>query len=186
MPISSNISFEKIEKTEFEPIPAGLYQVQITDISEKLKAPWGSPQGSDATEMYLTFEFTIIGEKAKGRKLWKDVRPVTPIPPDGGFKASWLYRIASATIGHWITQEEGLNWDVFKTNALIGRQVNIVVNQTPPKDGKSYNNITDVLPVDSQLEPLIVDNVVSEGEVPVDPLTIGSAFVEPDVTDVPF
>lgn len=168
MPISHNIRFERIEKKEFEPIAASVYQTQITEIKEKMKAPWGSPQGSEPTELYLTFEFAVMEGKFKGRKLWKDVRPVSPIPPSGGFKPSWLYRIASAALGHWITLEEGLDFGPAETNALIGRQLRIVVNQTPPKDGKSYNNITDVLPIENELEPLIADNIQTEGNVPIE------------------
>lgn len=183
MPISTNVKFEKMEKKEFEAIPASVYQVQITDIKEKLKAPWNSPQGSEPTEMYLTFEFAIMDGKHKGRKLWKDVRPVTPIPPSGGFKPSWLYRIASAAVGHWIALDEGVNWDIVETNALIGRQIRIVVNQTPPKDGKSYNNITDVLPVENELEPLVADNIQTEGIIMHDETHENN---EVNVDDIPF
>lgn len=183
MPISQAVKFEKMEKKEFEPIPASVYQVQITEIKEKLKAPWGSPQGTEATELYLTFEFAVMDGKFKGRKLWKDVRPVAPTPPSSGLKPSWLYRIASATIGHWLDTAEGINFGPQETNALIGRQLRIVVNQTPPKDGKSYNNITDVLPVEKELEPLIADNIQSEGETPID---TGVGENDIDVSNIPF
>lgn len=167
MPISNNVKFEKMEKKEYEAIPASVYQVQIMDIKEKMKVPWGSPQGTETTELYLSFEFGILEGKYKGRKLWKDAKPVIPVPPSGGYKASWLYKIISAAVGHWLSQDEGINFGPEETNALIGRQVRLVVNQTPPKDGKSYNNITDILPVEKDLEPLVADNNQSEGEMPV-------------------
>ncbi len=178
MPISNNVKFEKMEKKEFEAIPPSVYQAQIIDIKEKLKSPWGSPQGSETTELYLTFEFGIMDSKYKGRKLWKDVRPVNPVPPGSGYKPAWLYKIASAAIGHWVTLEEGINWGVADTNALIGRQIRLVVNQTPPKDGKSYNNITEILPIENELEPLIADNIQTEGYVPIEN--------EVDGSDIPF
>jgi hypothetical protein len=138
MPIG-NMTFEKVEKKEFEPIPANTYQVQISDLKEKWKAPWGTPKDSEPTEPYITFEFTILNEgDYKGRKLWKDVRPVSPIPSeDAAFKPSWLYRIVSAVIGHPISYAEGVNWGVEETNGLIGQQLCLIVNQTPPKKRES-------------------------------------------------
>src|SRR5258708_24872389 len=104
MPISTNIIFEKIEKKEFPPIPADVYQAQISDIKEKWKVPFGAPKDDEPTELYLTFEFVILNENAKGKKLFKDVRPVTPIPSkDGSFKPSWLYKLVSAVTGHPLT-----------------------------------------------------------------------------------
>jgi len=93
MPISNNLTLQKVERKEFEPLPANIHQVQISDIREKLKTPWGKPE-SEEKELYLTFEFTILNEKFQGRKLWKDVRPVAPIPSEGGsFKPSWMWRV---------------------------------------------------------------------------------------------
>lgn len=166
MPISQNVKFEKIEKKEFEPIPANVYPVQVMDIKEKMKAPWGSPAGSPETELNLTFEFGVLEGKYKGRKLWKDVRPVTPVPPDSGMKSSWLYRIVSAVYGHYLTLNEGIDFGPNELNSLIGRQLRIIVNQTPPNaKGKSYNNITEVLTIEGELEPLTADNVQTEGIV---------------------
>ena len=181
MPISSTVKFEKMEKKVFEPIPANVYSVQVMDIKEKMKAPWGSPAGSAETELNLTFEFGVLEGKYKGRKLWKDVRPVTPIPPESGMKASWLYRITSAIYGHHLTLNEGIDFGPTEMNALIGRQLRIIVNQTPPNaKGNSYNNITEVLAIEGELEPLIADNVQTEGNVPIE--TEG----EINPADIPF
>src|SRR5205807_212404 len=102
--------------------------------------------------------------------LWKDVRPVSPTPSEGGsFKPSWMYKIASAIAGHPLSFAEGINWGPGETNALIGRQLRLIVNQTPKNaQGKAYNNITDVLPVEKDLEPLLADNVQTEGDHPIE------------------
>ena len=169
MPISSNLRFERIEKKEYEPIPANVYQVQVGDIKEKYKTPWGKPDAEEK-ELYLTFEFIILDEAFRGRKLWKDIRPVSPTPSEGGsFKPSWLYKVASAVIGHPLSYAEGVNWAAEETNALIGRQLRLIVNLTPKNaQGRSYNNITEVLPVDKEIEPLLADNVQSEGHLPIE------------------
>jgi hypothetical protein len=50
-------------------------------------------------------------------------------------------------------------------NALIGRQLRLMVNQNPKGD-KIYNNITDVLPVEKDMEPILADNMPSESVKP--------------------
>jgi len=188
MPVSTSVQFQKVEKKEYEPIKANIYQVQISDIREKYKAPWGSPQGSEQTELYLTFEFLILNQgEYFGRKLWKDVRPVAPVPSeDAKFKPSWLWRIISAVIGHPLSFSEGVNWGVQDTNNLIGRQLRLIVNQTPKNaQGKSYNNITDVLPIEAEIDPLLADNRVSEGfeAMPTEEEPLPD---EPDIDSIPF
>jgi hypothetical protein len=164
MPISQTIQLQKIEKKEYPVLPAGVYQAQIADIREKLKTPWGQPESAEK-ELYLTFQFTIISGKYKGQNLFKDVRPVAPTPSEGNsFKPSWMWRIVSAVMGHPFSFAEGVDFRSDQVNGLIGRQLRLIVNQTPPKDGKSYNNITEVLPVEEEMEGL-ADNVDSEGYV---------------------
>jgi len=156
------------ERKEFDALPANLYQVQIGDITQKLKRPWGSPQDSEASEEYLTFEFIILNEgDFRGRKLWKDVRPVPPTPSEGnGFKPSWMWRIVSAVFAKPFTYQEGVSFSSNDINALIGRQLRLMVNQNP-KGEKIYNNITDVLSVEKDMEPLLADNVPSEAIKPL-------------------
>ena len=178
MPITNNIIFERIEKKEFEPIPADVYQAQIVDIRDNKKVPYGAPKDAPKTEQYLTFEFTILSSNAKGRKLFKDVRPVTPVPSDGSFKPSWMYKLASAVAGHPLTYEEGTQFGLEQVNSMIGRQLRLIVNQTPKNaQGKSYNNITEVLSIQGEMEPLQADNVRTEG---IQPLT------QEEVESIPF
>lgn len=169
MPVSNNLKLNIPERKEFAPLPANIYQVQISDITEKLKRKWGAPQDSEPTEEYLTFEFVILNEgEYKGRKLWKDVRPVPPTPSEGNsFKPSWMWRIVSAIEGHPLTFEQGAAFGPEQINGLIGRQLRLIVNQTPKNaQGKSYNNITEVLPVEGEMTPLLADNEQSEGIKP--------------------
>jgi len=186
MPVSNNLKLTVPEKKEFAPLPANIYQVQISDITEKLKRKWGAPQDSEPTEEYLTFEFVILNEgEYRGRKLWKDVRPVPPTPSEGsGFKPSWMWRIVSAVEGHPLTFEQGVAFGPEQVNALIGRQLRLIVNQTPKNaQGKAYNNITDVLPVEAEMEPLLADNLQSEG-IETEELPVIQQEVNPD--DLPF
>lgn len=165
MPVSNNVKFEVPEKKVYEALPANVYQVQITDISDSLKAPYGKPRDipDEEKEIFLTFEFTILDEgEYRGRKLWKDMRPVPPTPPEGTFKASWMHRLVSAVQGMPVTLANGVNWGAEETNGLIGQQLRIVVTRTDKGD-KVYNNITEVLPVEKSLDPVEASN---ETEVP--------------------
>jgi hypothetical protein len=163
MPVSQNLKLTMPEKKEFDALPANLYQVQIEDITQTMKRPYKAPQDAEATEEYLTFEFVVLNEgEYRGRKLWKDVRPVPPTPSEGGgFKPSWMWRIVSAVYAKPFTFQEGVNFGPDDVNSLIGRQLRLMVNQNP-KGEKVYNNITDVLGIEKELEPVLADNVPSE------------------------
>lgn len=161
MPISLNTKFEIPERKTFDAMPADMYQVQITDITEKLMPPYGKPFDipDEEKEIFLNYEFTILDDgEYRGRKLWKTVRPVPPTPPeDAKFKPSWMWKIVSAVNGEAMSYANGINWGAEETNALIGKQLRLTVTKTD-KGEKSYNNITEVLPVKIQLEPIEANN----------------------------
>lgn len=92
------------------------------------------------------------------------MRPVTPTPPEGGgFKPSWMYRIVSAVLGHPIAFTDAVNWDAGETNGIIGEQLRIVVTRTE-KGEKTYNNITEVLPIEKALDPVEASNESETGQ----------------------
>lgn len=158
------------ERKEYEAIPANLYQVQVTDITEKLKAPYGKPFDipDEEKEPFITFELTILNEgEYRGRKLWKDMRPVPPTPPEK-YKPSWMYRIVSAILGYSVLYEDALNWDMERTNAFIGEQLRVIVTKTE-KGEKTYNNITEVLSVEDNLPPIEANNEPDSSESKTEP-----------------
>lgn len=161
MPVSPSTKFEIPERKIYDAIPGDVYQVQVTDISEKLMPPYGKPFDipDEEKETFINFEFTILDEgEYRGRKLWKAIRPVPPTPPeDSKFKPSWMYRFVSAINGMPMTYANGINWSADETNALIGKQLRVTVTKTD-KGEKSYNNITEVLPAKIQLEPIEANN----------------------------
>jgi hypothetical protein len=145
-------------KKSFPPIKAGLYTVQVWDIKEILKTPYypagvAVPADAEKNVPFYTFEFVILNDgEFRGRRLWKDVKPVAPIPPLGGRRSAKMWEIVSAIEGHPFTYEEGKNYGKDAVNALIGRQLNVFVLQKPPKpNGKVYNDINAFTPCDSPL-----------------------------------
>lgn len=173
MPVSPNVKFETPERKVYDAIPGDVYQVQITDITEKLMPPYGKPFDipDEEKETFVNFEFTILDEgEYRGRKQWKAVRPVPPTPPeDTKFKPSWMYRIVSAVNGMPMTYAGGIDWNADSTNSMIGKQLRVTVTKTD-KGEKSYNNITEVLPAKVQLSPIEANN-----EQPAEPKTSAPA-----------
>lgn len=161
MPVSQSTKFEIPERKIYDAIPGDVYQVQVTDIAEKLMPPYGKPFDipDEEKETFINFEFTILDEgEYRGRKLWKAIRPVPPTPPeDSKFKPSWMYRFVSAINGMPMTYANGVDWGAEQTNDLIGKQLRVTVTKTD-KGEKSYNNITEVLPAKVQLEPIEANN----------------------------
>lgn len=160
MPVSSTTKFIMPERKDYDALPADMYQVQITDISEKLMPPFGKPFDipDEEKETFINFEFTILDEgEHRGRKLWKAVRPVPPTPPESNkFKPSWMYRIVSAVSGG-MTYSSGIDWGAEETNAMIGKQLRVTVTRTE-KGEKAYNNITEVLSAKTSLPPIEANN----------------------------
>jgi len=124
----------------FEPVPMDRYQVWIRDVNlVKQFSPW---KGEEVE--VLNYQFEILddkpmpakeGEKAEstqGRFLWKRCSP--SLNPK-----SWLNKLVNGVIGRDLTKEEAENFD---PESLVGKQVMVMVEQTPGKDGTTiFNNI---------------------------------------------
>lgn len=136
------------EKKEFSLIPEGVYQVQLHDITEKQKPDFKNPS---VLKNFLTFTFIILNEgDIRGRRLWLDVSAITPFPPSEGRKESWIHKVVSAIEKHSISQDEAEAFNQEKFNALIGKQLQVVVKHSPPKaSGKIYANVESVLAASS-------------------------------------
>src|SRR5207247_3318646 len=104
------------------------YQVEISDITDKIKKGY---KGED--EQGLDFQFTILDEPHRGRRLWKWIRPV--VVPSLSMP-SWLYVILEKTYNQPTAQEAAENPDLVDLHGLIGKQLRVVVNQKHGSDGK--------------------------------------------------
>lgn len=186
MPVSQTTKFEIPERKNYEAMPGDVYQVQITDITEKLMPPYGKPFDipDEEKEIFLNFEFTILDEgEYRGRKLWKTVRPVPPTPPeDSKFKPSWMFRLVSAVFDKPMTYATAVDWGVEETNNLIGKQLRLTVTKTE-KGEKSYNNITEVLPVKTQLEPIEDNSRQEENRSSTGQIEGNTGNVAPDIAE---
>ena len=120
----------------YDPIPADKYTVQIYDIESVTQ--FNSFKGED-TEM-LKYQFVVLDEKdipdseegTRGRYLWSRVNPVLS-------GKSNLMKLVKAVYGRDLTREEMQEFD---PEAIVGRQIDVMVEQNPSKDNTTiYNNI---------------------------------------------
>ena len=123
---------------DFDPIPMDKYTVQIADVNYKTQR--NNFKGIE--EERLNFQFIVLDDKpvsgdegapsTRGRYLWHAVTPSLG-------QKSWLLKIAKAVYGRDLTKEEMLGFD---PESIIGKQVDVVVEQNTGKDGVTvYNNI---------------------------------------------
>ena len=124
---------------DYDPIPMDKYTVQIADVNFKVQRnPFKGVE-----EERLNFQFIILDDKpvsdedgaesVRGRYLWHAVTPALS-------SKSWLLKLAKAVYGRDLTKEE---MESFDPESLIGKQVDVVVEQNTGKDGITvYSNIT--------------------------------------------
>jgi hypothetical protein len=122
----------------------GQYTLQILDVNPEMS----SYQGVD--KPVLNYKFAILddvkdedGQDARGRFLWKRCS-------ESMNSKSWLYKLASSTLGKDLTDEEAASFDA---ESLIGKQVSAFVEQKTKQDNTGkYNNILKFSKVKKQLE----------------------------------
>lgn len=133
---------------DFSPIPTGLYGVQIADVN--IKSRFNRFKGVE--EDCLNYHFTILsngvcedGTEIRGRFLWHVMSPSLNTK-------SWLFKLATAVAGRALTKEE---METFDPESLIGKQVNVMLEQAPNKDNTAvFNNI---ISYSKTLKPLKAD-----------------------------
>lgn len=157
---------------DFEPLPNDKYTAQITDVS--LVTQVNNFKGIE--EDLLNYQFTILdekqtadGESTRGRLVWQRVSMSLSA-------RSKLGKLATAVVGRELTKEEKESFD---PEALIGKQVDIMVVQNPDKNDSSiiYNNVISVNKVLKKLKT--VDAI--EKPAPIVKKTV--AAVAPDTED---
>lgn len=168
----------------YEPLPMDKYTVQIVDVNLKRQAKFHSTEEEDV----LDYEFAVLDDKkmadgssTRGRKLWRKCRLAIN-------EKSWLGKLAKAVIGRDLTPSEV---DAFDAESIIGKQVDVMVDQSPSKDGtRVFNNIITFSKNGEPMEPIADDKGVEvvakvTQSVSVAPAKTPVALApEPESTDV--
>lgn len=147
MPLDERFSMPKQEMKSFDPLPAGVYQVELVDIEMKDGTDF---EGNPAQNLSFTFVVIEDGEYY-GRKLWANAARKFV----NGTKQSNLYKIISGITGKQFSKEECVASDEWMTfiylNDLLGKQNLLAVSQKEKTTGGKKNVIDSILPVKSEL-----------------------------------
>lgn len=169
--LSENFKLETPAKKTWSLIPEDMYQVEITNLEEKVEPNKWKERPTDPDEKrYINFEFTIIEEgELYGRRLWQKMSPVRPYPPYGNGKATLLYRLTSAIAGHAFTREEADSFGIKEVNDFAGKQLRVTVKHSVPNaQGKQFANIEGFLAVKAIL-PVYDETKVPAQNKPEEP-----------------
>jgi len=135
---------------DYDPIPSDKYTVQIADVN--LVTQFNKWKGED--QELLNYQYTVLDEKpmpesdesTRGRLLWHRMSQSLS-------SKSWLFKMVRAVYGRDLTREE-LEAFAEDPECIIGRQVDVMVEQNPSNDGATiYNNIISYSKCVKKLEP---------------------------------
>lgn len=149
MPITGKLSVSTAEKKVFDPIPKGIYQFELVDITLKEGKKWNSEE----TEEKLSFKFACLKNgEFYGRYIWKDVSQKLSKYKGG----SALYIVLTGLLDRQLTDEEVDNAKEFLSpillNDLIGMQVILALGQAESEKSKTiYNTIESIQKAETTL-----------------------------------
>lgn len=162
---------------DFEPLPEDKYTALIVDVS--LVTQFNTYKGEN--QELLNYKFAVLDDKpmpekigaspasVRGRFLWRRCSKSLN-------KKSWLYKLASGQLGRDLTQKE---LEDFDPEGLVGKQVDVMVNQVRSDDGfKIFNNILSFSKTHKLLEPV---EIKQKDALPG--TTTQSVFVAPELED---
>lgn len=121
----------KVTEAEMqEPIPEGLYKATVISVEE----------GTGGFGNYLKFRFEIIDGEQKGKSRTLVASKKLKVSQSG--KTSKLYNIVKA-----LTKEEPIINANLDIESMKGKPCQIIVKNGATKNGITYQNITDVMPL---------------------------------------
>jgi hypothetical protein len=152
----------------FAPLAMDKYTLEIVDVS--IVSQFNKFKGEE--QEMLNYQFQVLdnkevpetdpAESTRGRFLWKRCSPSLN-------QKSWLGKLAVAAYGRDLTKDE---MDTFDPESLIGKQVDVMLDQKPSQDGTMvYNNILSFSKCAKKLTPTNYDpqaNKVEKTSTPIE------------------
>lgn len=134
---------ESAESSGFEPLPDGVYHAKLRDVDTTRSGPKGP---------YWSWEFEVIGEEFKGRRLWNN----TSLSESAAFKMKETFEAFGAP----------LDTD---TDDLIGMVVKLQVSQRTIQEGtrkgEIANQIDRLKPADGEVAAQVASEAQSKKEM---------------------
>lgn len=150
------------QTTTFEPLKAGMYQVEVYNVEIK-ESPFYKPDAEPAkrgNKYQVSTTFVVLKEGENyGRRFWDNASP--SIKPEGKRGATKLYKMVTAIL------DTAMTWDAcasfapdnqkFGENltALIGKQVSVAVEIAVSEAGKARNKIVSYFPVETEMPKFV-------------------------------
>ena len=162
MPITNNFPIPKEEKKFYPPLPEGIHQCELLDVSVEERPTFDTrnkPDNEKIMENTLKFQFTLLSGKdangdLRGRNIWVNyVQAMLYIGKNGKNK---LYQIVEALIGRELTREEEANFQAEYLNSYIGMQC--VIGLKHKKSGENiYDNAEGFYKINTSLPSLTAE-----------------------------
>jgi len=159
--------YKKKEFPQQEPLPKGIYTVELLDIIEKEQPTWETrfkPENEQEMEYVLNCKFGILDAEYRGRFIWMNYVPTYfHISKKNG--KNKLFRMVEALQERDLTQVEiveGFNTQFM--NGLIGKQCQVIVEPNEKND-KVFDKITDLLVSKNKKESLNPTEAQTEKEL---------------------
>jgi hypothetical protein len=161
--LDETLNFPKEEKKSYPPIPKGLYQAELLEVSSEVVETYNSKKNNKNPKEFETkiiYQFTILNGGTqdgplRGRNIWNNFGRSTLYIGKTG--KNDLYQIVEAFLGRELTQEEearGISARLL--NSFVGKQILLLI-EPKTKDGNTYDTITNYLTANGQLQPLTAE-----------------------------
>jgi hypothetical protein len=125
------INFSNVETRDFKPLPAGWYTVHVTDGEVRESGPSSKNPGSE----YWHMEYTVDeGQEGANHKIWDNVS----LLPHALFSLKGLCGAAGFDVSGDLDIE---------IEDLLGKQLQVRINQYKGDNGETYNNVKSYKPV---------------------------------------
>lgn len=159
--IANTVSIKKNEGGDFEPVPADLYQVQITDVEERE----GTKFNSTEKVLQYMFKSVVVEGEQKGKGI---VFFAMPSWFDGGKKSkpSKLFNLFKTVYAFYqkdvdVKNIEEVTGDMI--NALVGKQIRVTVELTEA----NRNKVTGFMPIKKEIPYQETNEDVDPEEIPL-------------------
>lgn len=135
--VPENVANVKSQAVDFKPLPQGVYEAQVIDITFKPKEE-AKPSKYEAKDKFWILLGVLNAGENRGRLLTHFVTTSFNAGFSGG-KSSKLYDFAVAVMGQKLDDKSGID-----VNTLVGGTLQIVVKHTTVGD-TTYANIVEVM-----------------------------------------
>lgn len=156
--LNETLKVEQVEAPKYEPIPVGIYQVELLDITSKSQETYDSRNGKTREREYeeiLSFQWVILSGELRGRSMWNNFIPASLYISQKTGKNK-LYKIVEGILGRALTQAEIMSMNGKFLNDLITSQVQVVTENTTKGD-KTYSNPVNWIKATALLSPLTAE-----------------------------